>query len=197
MRLCFHFCCFWIVGSFGGDMGLTPSQDALLNLPPSQPDHHGDHHGAGNGAHNAEHAAQPDAQVLTVTNRAQRARAHRVACEDAEHCIDAIIDSQSCSKSATIQGVVLFIRALMLTVDHSTECANLQGRAQEGSMVSLMGQQADAEGGHGNGGAAAANGGEHVSLPGASAASAFQAVQPVQQSEHFSRKAGSTRRGYD
>ena len=55
-------------------------------------------------------------------------------------------------------------------------------------MVSLMGQQADGDGsavGGGGGGAAAANGGEHLSLPGASAASAFQAVQPVQQSERL------------
>ncbi len=57
-------------------------------------------------------------------------------------------------------------------------------------MVSLLGQHADGGAGNGGGGGtAAANGGEqHLSLPGASAASAFQAVQPVQQSEFPSRR---------
>ena len=47
-------------------------------------------------------------------------------------------------------------------------------------MVNLMGQQVDGSGG----GPAQTNGNEHLTLPGASAASAFQAVQPVQQSKH-------------
>ena len=74
-------------------------------------------------------------------------------------------------------------RSICVQRVHSRRCCVSQGRLQEGSMVSLMGGQ-QADGGAGNGGGSAAtNGGEHLSLPGASAASAFQAVQPVQQSE--------------
>ena len=49
-------------GSLGQDMGLTLSQDALLNLPQSQPDH-GDNGGAGVGANSEQ--AQADVHVST------------------------------------------------------------------------------------------------------------------------------------
>jgi len=172
-------------GSFGQDMGLTPSQDALLNLgPPSQPDHGGDP-GAGNGA--SAEQAQPDAQVLASTARVRVAGPGRAFCDTNEHCIKHF----SCAGSrqgSNHSGVTLSICPFACGRLIHTAVAVCQGRPQEGSLVSLMGQQADGGSGNVGGTTAAANGGEqHLSLPGASAASAFQAVQPVQQSEHLER----------
>ena len=71
-----------------------------------------------------------------------------------------------------------------LTVLCSHYC---QGGTQQGSLVSLMIQRTepgdDGSGGGGGGGGVPVNGEQQPALPGASAASAFQAVQPVQQRE--------------
>ena len=54
-----HLC----TGGFSGDMGLTASQDALLNLPQSQPEHA---ENAGNAANGGEQGQQ-DGQVMSLS----------------------------------------------------------------------------------------------------------------------------------
>ena len=54
-------------------MGLTASQDALLNLPQSQPEHNPEN--AGN-ATNGEHG-QPDGQVIQVWLSVKRTKCRR------------------------------------------------------------------------------------------------------------------------